>query len=301
MANILITGCSSGFGHDAARKLAERGHTVYATMRGVDGKNADVADELRSWAEENDAALRVVELDVTSDDSVRAAVDRMLDEVGHVDVVVNNAGQMFVGITEAFTPAELARQLDINVVGPHRVARAALPSMRERGEGLLVNVSSIAGRIAIPFFGVYHASKWGLEGWSEALRYELAPFGVDVVVVQPGPFGTNLFPRSPRPGDEEREASYGRMNEVLEELSGTFEEIFEDEEATDPVRVVDVIVGLIESPPEDRPFRTQVGIDFGAQPINERSEEVRKQILAEMEMGHLEGVTAARAAQGSTG
>lgn len=250
MANVLITGCSGGFANDAAKKFAERSHTVYATMRGVDGKNAGVADELRDHADENDLHLHVVELDVTSDDSVRAAVDRVLDEAGHIDVVVNNAGQMFVGITEAFTADDLSRQLDVNVVGPHRVARAALPSMRERGEGLLINVSSIAGRVAIP---------WGIEEWSEA--------------------------------------SYGDMNRVLDQVGETFESFFEDEEATDPARIVDTFVELIESSPEERPFRIQVGIDFGSQPLNELSDEVRKQILSEMELSRLEGVTAARTAE----
>lgn len=295
MAKVLITGCSSGFGHDAAKALAERGHTVYATMRGVEGKNAAVAEALRSYSEENGVDLHVVELDVTSDASVQAAVERMLGEQGHIDAVVNNAGQMFVGITEAFTNDDLRRQLEINVVGPHRVARAALPSMRARGEGLLINVSSVAGRLALPFFGVYHASKWGLEGMTEALRYELAPFGVDVVIVEPGPFTTNLFPQAPSPSDMERAESYGAVNDTLDGLATAFEGIFEDEEApTDPSYVVDAFVQLIEAPPEDRPFRTVVGLDFSVREVNARAEETRKAILGELGLGHLEGVVAAR-------
>jgi len=297
MANVLITGCSSGFGHDAAKALADRGHTVYATMRGVAGKNAEVAQELGDYAEDNGVELRLAELDVTSDESAQEAVDRMLDEQGHVDVVINNAGQMFVGITEAFTNDDLRRQLEINVVGPHRVARAALPSMRARGEGLIINVSSIAGRLAMPFFGVYHASKWGLEGMTEALRYELAPLGVDVVIVEPGPFTTNLFPQAPSPSDMERAESYGAVNDTLDGLAAAFEGIFEDEQApTDPSHVVDVFVQLVEAPPEDRPFRTVVGLDFSVREVNARAEETRKAILQEMGLGHLEGVAAARGA-----
>lgn len=302
MANVLITGCSSGFGYEAAKTLASRGHTVYATMRGVDGKNADVAQELRAFADDEGVDLHVAELDVTSDSSVRSTVDGMLAEAGHIDVVVNNAGQMYVGITEAFTDEQLARQLDINVVGPHRVARAALPSMRDRGEGLIINISSVAGRFAIPFFGVYHASKWGLEGLSESLRYELAPFGVDVVVVEPGPFSTNLFPSSPGPADEACVTSYGDMNDILTEMSQAFETMFEDEESpTDPADVVDRIVELIESSPEERPFRNMVGINFGGDSINDHTEGFRKQLLSEFGLSHLEGVAASRVAAKSTG
>jgi NAD(P)-dependent dehydrogenase (short-subunit alcohol dehydrogenase family) len=292
MSNILITGCSSGFGLDAAKDLAARGHTVYATMRGVHGKNAAVAQELASYGAENGYALHVGELDVTSDASVVAAVDDMVAKTGSIDVVVNNAGQMFVGITEAFTSDDLARQLDINVVGPFRLCRAALPGMRKQGSGLVVNVSSIAGRLAVPFFGVYHASKWGLEGLSESLRYELSGFGVEVVLVQPGPFTTNLFPRSPRPTDHATEEQYGELNQVLEGMSGAFEEVFEDPEApTDPQLVVDAIVELVEMEPGTRPLRTVVGLDFGgARPINESTDPHRLTVLENMGMLHMDQV-----------
>ena len=143
---IVITGCSSGFGYDLALKLARGGHRVYATMRAPDGKNADAARSLRDTADTESLDLRVLDLDVTSDASVEAAAATVHDESGAADVVVNNAGQMFGGITEAFTASELARQLDVNVVGVHRVGRAFLPAMRERGSGLVMNVSSTAGR-----------------------------------------------------------------------------------------------------------------------------------------------------------
>jgi short-subunit dehydrogenase len=140
---------------------------------------------------------------VTSDESADAAVAA----VGSApDVIINNAGQMFVGVGEAFTAEELTRQLDVNVVGIHRVHRAFLPAMRKQGKGLVINISSIAGRMAAPFFAVYHASKWGVEGYSLGMRRELACTGVDVVVVEPGPFSTELFPQSPKPSDEDGRA-----------------------------------------------------------------------------------------------
>jgi NAD(P)-dependent dehydrogenase (short-subunit alcohol dehydrogenase family) len=293
MANILITGCSSGFGLQAAKDLAARGHSVFATMRGLDAKNVAAASELMDFGTANDLSLYVGELDVTDEASVQAAVGQMLEKVGSIDVVVNNAGQMFVGITEAFTSEDLSRQLDINVVGPFRLCRAALPHMRAQGSGLVINVSSIAGRLAVPFFGVYHASKWGLEGLSESLRYELSGFGVEVVLVQPGPFTTNLFPRSPRPTDHATEEQYGELNNVLEGMSGAFDEVFEDPEMpTDPQLVVDAIVELVEMPAGTRPLRTVVGIDFGgARPINEATEPHRRTVLENMGMLHMDSVT----------
>src|SRR6056297_4627 len=149
---IVITGCSSGFGYDLALKLARGGDRVYATMRAPDGKNADAARSLRDLAGDENLDLRILDLDVTSDASVEADAATVHDESGAADVVVNNAGQMFGGFTEAFTADELAHQLDVNVVGVHRVHRAFLPAMRKAGSGLVINLSSTAGRAAIPFF-----------------------------------------------------------------------------------------------------------------------------------------------------
>lgn len=153
--------------------------------------SADPDSHNRGWP------LHVLELDVTDDASVRAAADAVLEEAGAPDLVINNAGVMFVGFTEAYTPDEVAWQLDVNLVGVHRVCRAFLPAMRTEGRGLIINVSSIAGRIATPFSAVYNASKWALEGYSVGLRREIAQTGVDVVLVEPGPFTTELFGQAP--------------------------------------------------------------------------------------------------------
>lgn len=179
---VVVTGCSSGFGRQVSEQLARKGDRVYATMREAEGKNAGVARALKELAAAEDIDLRTLDLDVTSTASVDAASARVLAESGAPDVVINNAGHMCVGFTEAFSVEELKKQLDVNVVGIHRVIRAFLPAMRKRGTGLIVNLSSIAGRLSAPFFGVYHASKWAVEGYSMALRGELASSGVDVGV-----------------------------------------------------------------------------------------------------------------------
>ena len=284
---VVITGCSSGFGRLAAERFARNGDRVYATMRDTAGKNAAVAAELLALAEQEDLDLQVLELDVCSTESVDDAAARILT-AGHApDVVVNNAGQMFVGVTEAFDADELVRQFDINVGGVHRLNRAFLPAMRARGCGLCINISSVAGRMAVPFFGVYHASKWGLEGYSQALRAELASSGVDVVVVEPGPFTTALFPSSPKPADQDQRASTYPpvVHETFESMGSAFEELFaSDETPTDPAMVVDRIVELADMAPGSRPFRSVVGVDFGVDELNQSTEPHHHGVLEAMRL-----------------
>lgn len=275
MKSILITGCSSGFGRLAAETLAERGDRVWATMRDPGGRNRAAAEELRSLASHGKWELHVLDLDVRSDDSVQAAAMAVLAESDGPDVILNNAGQMFAGVTEAFTTSEFLDQLDVNVLGIHRVLRTFLPAMRARGNGLVINISSIAGRMALPFFGLYHASKWGVEGYSLGLRRELASSGIDVVVVEPGPFTTELFPRSPRPRDEEgRAATYPEAVHATFAAMGTaFEGLFNDPSTpTDPADVVRRLVELMDMAPGTRPFRSVVGVDFGVADRNDSDE-----------------------------
>ncbi len=266
MSVILITGCSSGFGFLAAKRFAERGDSVFATMRNPGGKNSGPAKALSALAN-----IKVLDLDVTSDESVEAAAAMVLARAGAPDVIINNAGQMYVGLAEAFTADELSRQLDVNVVGIHRVNRAFLPAIRKRAKGLIINISSVAGRMAAPFFAVYHASKWGVEGYSLALRRELGCVGVDVVVVEPGPFTTELFPQSPRPKDEDNRAqSYpDAARQTFDAMGAAFEGMFNDPQVpTDPDDVVEQFVALTDMTPGTRPFRTVVGVDVGVQERN---------------------------------
>ena len=147
---ILITGSSTGFGRDAAERLARRGHQVFATMRDIQGRNAEHCAALEQLAETEGLRLKVLELDVTSESSVQSAVHEALQEAGHVDVVINNAGFAGIGVTEAYTPEQFQQVFDVNVFGVVRVNRAVLPSMRARRKGLLIHVSSGAGRVTVP-------------------------------------------------------------------------------------------------------------------------------------------------------
>jgi NAD(P)-dependent dehydrogenase (short-subunit alcohol dehydrogenase family) len=193
---VLITGCSSGIGFLTAVRFARAGYRVFASMR----------DPARGAALVQQAAqegwwMRTPALDVTQDESVATAVAAMLKETdGRIDVLVNNAGYLVIGPVEESTPDELSAQLDTNVVGVLRTLRAVLPAMRAQGRGAVVNISSVLGRVALPANGIYQASKWALEALTETLRYELRPFGIRVICVEPGPFKTEIRHNQVRTG-----------------------------------------------------------------------------------------------------
>ena len=288
MKKILITGCSSGFGNDAARHLASKGHHVIASMRNIKGKNADAAAALKQYADKKGYKIDLLEIDVTSDESVAEAARQL----PAVDVLINNAGLGFGGAIEAFSAQQCLDQLDLNIVGTLRVAKAVLPGMRAQKSGLIIQVSSVAGRFAFPGFGVYHASKWGLEGLSESMRYELAPHGIDVALVEPGPFSTNFFGNMIPAASEEITNAYQHVTEFNDGFGAQVMELFEDDNApTDPMVVVKTFEALINLPPGQRPLRTIAGLDFGAQAINDAVEPLRKAALEGMNVAHLDGAS----------
>jgi NAD(P)-dependent dehydrogenase (short-subunit alcohol dehydrogenase family) len=183
--NVLITGANSGFGLLTAATFARAGHTVHAGLR-----NPAKGAALKALADEG-LKVSPVSLDVTDAASIEAAV-RDAGKVAPIDVLVNNAGFEVSGPVEHLSDASLQRQFDTNVLGVARMVRAVAPSMRGRGEGLIVNLSSVAGHISAPFTGAYSASKHAVEALSEALWFELRPFGVRVVLIEPGAFETSF-------------------------------------------------------------------------------------------------------------
>ncbi len=191
MSVVLITGCSSGFGKLAALEFARRGDTVFASMRNT-AKSGPLLEEAKAAG----LSLEVVPLDVTARASVESAVSDVLRRAGRLDVLVNNAGVGTHGPVEDFDDDEFQKIFNTNVYGVIRVTRAVLPAMREQRSGTIVNVSSVAGRVAAPYGGVYSASKHAVEALSDALYYELHPFGIRVVVIEPGGFETEIQSKS---------------------------------------------------------------------------------------------------------
>ncbi|WP_049921224.1 SDR family oxidoreductase [Halopiger djelfimassiliensis] len=201
---VLITGCSSGIGHATAKAFLEDDWLVVATARNPD----DIADLA-------DAGCETLALDVTDPDQVASAVEETVDIGGAIDCLVNNAGYAQMGPLEDVSTADLHRQFDVNVYGPHRLVRAALPHMRAQAEGRIINVSSVAGRISLPGSGAYSGSKHALEAMSDSLRAEVEEFGIDVVLIEPGPVETAF---TERVDDELPEAEQTPAYESLYEL-----------------------------------------------------------------------------------
>ncbi|HEB59762.1 MAG TPA: SDR family oxidoreductase [Gammaproteobacteria bacterium] len=287
---VLVTGSSSGFGRLTVETLARQGHRVYAAMRDTAGRNSVVASELRELASQANLDLHVIDLDVTDGVSIDNAVEQVIREKGRIDVLVNNAGIMNVGITEGYTLEQVKQQMDVNYFGPVQLDRAVIPYMRKQKSGLLVHVSSLAGRLVFPYFGVYCASKFAVEAIAESYRYELSAQGIDSVIVEPGPFGTALISKSPKPEDGVRLADYGDVAEFPEKMLASFEEFYQSDDAVDPQVVADDIASLIAMPREQRPLRTVSGLDYGVRDLNASSTPVQRALLETLGMSSMDPV-----------
>ena len=281
---ILVTGSSSGFGRLTVETLARQGHCVYAAMRDPAKRNHSVASELMELARNENLNLHTIELDVTNSASIDAAVAHVVEEQGKIDVLVNNAGVMNVGITEGYTLEQVKQQMDVNYFGPVQLDRAVIPHMRKQQSGLLIHVSSLAGRLVFPYFGIYCASKFALEAVAESYRYELSAQGIDSVIVEPGPFGTSLISKSPKPEDMERLADYGDVAQLPDKMLASFEEFYQTDDAVNPQVVADDIASLIALPHKERPLRTVSGLDYGVRDLNISAEPVQRTLLETLGM-----------------
>ncbi|MEM9051232.1 MAG: SDR family oxidoreductase [Bacteroidota bacterium] len=281
---VLITGGSSGFGALMVKSLINDGHTVTASMRGVNGKNQQSAAEMTALG------AHVVEIDVTRDESVNAGVADAISKMGGLDVVVNNAGIGVLGLQEQFDAAEMQRLFDVNVFGVQRVNRAAIPHLRKQGSGLLMQISSLLGRINLPFYSPYNASKWAVEALAEGYRLELSAFGVDSVIVEPGGFPTNFFDNLIFPKDKSTDAEYGPMADAPKQMFDSFEGALADNPAQNPQLVADAVLNLINTPAGERPVRTAVdkmGMGDHINPYNEHLDKIHEGILGAFGMGDM--------------
>ncbi len=274
--SILVTGCSSGFGQLIARTMGQCGYRVYATMRGVDGRNAQAARELLEWAAKHEVDVEVIELDVDSLSSVENAIGSILEAGGEIDIVVNNAAVTAWGPTEAFDFDQLAQVYNTNLFGPWRVNKAVLPHMRARGSGLIIHVTSVVGRV-FRAGGIYPASKWAAEGLAESMAHELRPFGIDVVILEPGAYPTPWVGRGMTPADKAVVADYEKAAGPLPEpvRPGA------DYRYPDPQEIADEVRRLAELPAGGRPLRTVVGHVYteGVAAYNQAYEAMRRGLI----------------------
>jgi NAD(P)-dependent dehydrogenase (short-subunit alcohol dehydrogenase family) len=257
--NVIVTGSNSGFGRRIVETLAKAGHTVFATMRDAGGRNAKAAQELKTFGAANGNRVHVVELDVTNDASVVKGIDAIAKQIGGaIDVLVNNAGRFSAGVQEAFTVEEVKALFETNVFGPLRLNRAVLPHMRKRRSGLIVNTSSIVGRFSLPTLGTYSASKYAVEALSEAQRDELKHLGIDVSIIQPGAFPTEVSNNGLYASDASRAQDYGYVAAIPQKMGEGLGQLFASPNAPDPQDVADAVKKLVETPAGQRPLRVVV-------------------------------------------
>jgi NAD(P)-dependent dehydrogenase (short-subunit alcohol dehydrogenase family) len=258
---VLVTGAGSGIGRAVATVLARAGHVVYASMRDIASRNRERAEELLALAGAEGVQLDVVELDVLSEVSCRAALDQILLERGRIDVVVNNAGMLMTGVTEAFTPDQVATVIDTNALSWLRVNRAAVPAMRRHGGGTIVYIGSTTTRIHEPFLGPYVASKAAGDALAEVMSFELRPFGIDSIIVSPGAFtqGTEHFAHAHVPRDHAVVRQYGAFPTRAAGLQEKLEGIDAAHGGSLDVSAVGAMVrDVLALAPGRRPFRVTV-------------------------------------------
>jgi NAD(P)-dependent dehydrogenase (short-subunit alcohol dehydrogenase family) len=272
---VLITGASTGFGRLFTETLARNGHTVFATMRDIGGRNAKNASEIRTIAQNDSLPIHVLELDVTDDASVERAIDAAVSKASRIDVAINNAGYFLTGLEEAVTTEQARRLMDTNFLGPVRVNRAVLPHMRRQRSGLLMYISSGAGRIVLPSVGFYCASKFALEALAEAYSYELAAQGIESVIVEPGAYETPVFGNTVTAADEGRASTYGAGKEIPAKVNAAL-----SYGAGNAQEVADAVLRIIETPSGEKQLRYIVSPQkFGVEEINALTKQVQAGLL----------------------
>jgi NAD(P)-dependent dehydrogenase (short-subunit alcohol dehydrogenase family) len=272
---VLITGSSTGFGRLFVDTLSRKGHTVFATMRDPGGRNAKNASEIRTLAEKDSLPIYVLELDVTDDASVERAVDAAVAKAGRIDVAINNAGYYLSGLEEAVTTEQARRLMDTNFLGPVRVNRAVLPHMRRQRSGVLMHISSGAGRVILPSAGFYCASKFALEALAEAYSYELASQGIESVIVEPGAYETPVFGNTVTAADQARTTTYGALQQMPAKVNAAL-----SSSAGNAQEVADAVLRIIETPAGEKQLRYFVSPrKFGVDEINALSKQVQANVL----------------------
>jgi NAD(P)-dependent dehydrogenase (short-subunit alcohol dehydrogenase family) len=259
-----ITGAGRGMGVDIAKAALAAGHAVVAT-----GRNTDAVGDAVGEADD----LLVVELDITSLASAEQAVEAAIERLGRIDVLVNNAGNFYAGFFEELTPEQVERQLTTNLVGPMNVTRAVLPVMRKQRSGHVVTISSTGGIVGQEFCSAYSASKFGLEGWMESLRFEVEPFGIDTTIVEPGFFRTDLLEKESTAYAELSIADYAertaQTRPAWEAMSG--------KQGGDPAKLAKALVTIVDQ--EQPPLRWVAGAD-AVETVEQKANDLLAQVDA---------------------
>ena len=283
--NVIITGSSGGFGKLTTLSLLANGYRVFATMRGVDGKNKDAANTLGQEATDLPGQLSVVELDVTDQTSVQSAIESINSMVDRIDVLVNNAGVIGnSGPLEVTGVNQFQTIMNVNVFGAMRVTNAVLPTMRAQKSGLILQLSSTSASYNVPFSTGYIAAKAAIERIVEGYRYDLASFGIDCIILQPGAFGTSIMDKALGYSNPELVNEYASVIPVMEQMEEAYGQFSFDEQHSDPQIIASAIVDLIERPIGSRPFRTVVDSNTKhiVEPVNQLAEKTQQELLKQL-------------------
>jgi NAD(P)-dependent dehydrogenase (short-subunit alcohol dehydrogenase family) len=277
---IVITGASNGIGNATSKRLALAGHTVYASMRDTKGRNVAHVEDFESFTRQHGCDLRATELDVSSQDSTSAAIDRIMAQHGQLDVVIHNAVQTAYGPAEAFTAEQFAEIFDANIFSTQRVNRAALPQLRKQGRGLLVWISSSCARgIISPFLSPYAASKAGMDALALSYAGEIARWGIETSIIVPADLGPAQYLHSGRPSDALRAEEYsdGPTADLSEVALSGLANLFPLGSAPD---IAGAIADIISMPFGTRPLRVHVDPDHaGAAVIDAVADRIRAEFL----------------------
>jgi NAD(P)-dependent dehydrogenase (short-subunit alcohol dehydrogenase family) len=285
---ILITGASGGFGKLTVEKLISNGHKVAAGMRDVIGRNKSTADALSTLG------AIIIELDVTKDESVTNGVAKAIENLGGLDVLMNNAGIGSAGMLEFFTTADFQKVYEVNVFGVQRMNRAVVPFFRNQKSGLIVYTSSLLGRITLPFYGLYQTSKWALEALAENYRAELSTFGIENCIVEPGGYPTAFAENLVYPSDTSQAANYGDFINAPQKMGESFGNVLANNPQQDPQRVADAFAELIDKPVGEKPFRTTVdfiGMGDQVEKYNEHLSQVTNDLYSNFGIADMLNVT----------
>ena len=248
----VVTGSSSGLGYETSLVLARIGFDTYATMRNIEGGGAK---QIADIAKNENLPLEIIQLNVDNDNSADA-INRIVSEKNSIDIVVNNAGYDLMGALEETSMDEIKAQFETNSFGALRVMQAVIPTMRKQGGGIIVNTTSLGGRISFPLNSAYHATKFALEGLSESIRYELEPFGIKIIVIEPGGVGSNFLKNL-----KMATKTSDPLNAPYRSLENRISEYFKQwlQNAIHPSEVAKVILQAVTSDNPD--FRYVVGKD----------------------------------------
>ena len=284
---ILITGSTDGIGLETAKLLAAAGHTILLHGRSSSKLEA-AAETVRGVT--GAGIVEAYKADLSRVSEVQELAKAVAAKHETLDVLINNAGVGSHGLQEDFSVADFQRLFDINVFGVQRMIRAVLPEMRARESGLILNISSLLGRIALPFYGPYNATKWAVEAMSENYRVELSQLGVDVAVVEPGGFPTAFIGNLMHPSSHDRSATYGPLGDAPKAALEGFAAFLEANPQQSPQLVADAVVDIVSAAPGTRRFRTEVdmvGMGDLVKPMNDQLAEASKSLFTNLGMADM--------------